>query len=183
MKQHLIFLVGLLWIWSCQEPTPRKPIHQSKDIALRTSVERNKKIIQSQQKLIRQAIRKDSSYQFESAPAGYWYTKINTTTGPTPIAGDEVTFTFEIQTLAGAIIYPQEELGTINYLVDKEELLPALRYAIKNLRENEKGIFLMPSYLGYGYQGDGEKIGINQPLRLRVELMHIHKNKATLESK
>ena len=32
-------------------------------------------------------------------------------------------------------------------------------------------VFLFPSYLCFGYQGDGEKIGINQPLRYTIELL------------
>jgi FKBP-type peptidyl-prolyl cis-trans isomerase len=40
----------------------------------------------------------------------------------------------------------------------------------------EIGVFLFPSYLCYGYQGDGEKIGINQPLRFTIELLKLEKN-------
>lgn len=176
MKQQLSLFVLLLWLSSCQDPIVRKPIHQSNDHAMRASVQRNREILKSQQQLINRAIQSDSLYRYESSPAGYWFARLNPSSSPKPVTGDEVTFSFEIQTLSGEIIYPKEELGTVNYLVDKEELLPALRYAVKNLGQNEKGIFLVPSYLGYGYQGDGEKIGINQPLRFTIELLKLEKN-------
>ena len=75
------------------------------------------------------------------------------------------------------------ELGEVNYLVDKEDLLPALRYAIKELKETEIGVFLMPSFLGFGYQGDGDKIGINQPLRFTIQLNSLKKTSTRVDSK
>jgi len=55
-------------------------------------------------------------------------------------------------------------------------LIPALREGVKYLRPEEIGVFLFPSYLCYGYRGDGEKIGINQPLRFTIELLKLEKN-------
>jgi FKBP-type peptidyl-prolyl cis-trans isomerase len=62
----------------------------------------------------------------------------------------------------------------VEYAVDQEDLLPALREAIRMMRPEEVVVFLFPSYLCYGYQGDGEKIGVNQPLRFTVERLPIN---------
>ena len=35
------------------------------------------------------------------------------------------------------------------------------------------GIFLMPSFLCYGYQGDGEKIIPNEPLIIEINLISL----------
>jgi len=67
------------------------------------------------------------------------------------------------------MIYDQKSLGTVEYAVDQEDLLPALREALRIMKADEVVVFLFPSYLCYGYQGDGEKIGINQPLRFTIE--------------
>ena len=74
------------------------------------------------------------------------------------------------------------ELGKVNYLVDKEDLLPALRQGVKKLRQHEIGVFLMPSFLAYSYQGDEDKIEINQPLRFTIEIKNILKKNTTLKS-
>jgi FKBP-type peptidyl-prolyl cis-trans isomerase len=37
------------------------------------------------------------------------------------------------------------------------------------MRTGEVVVFLFPSYLCYGYQGDEDKIGVNQPLRFTIE--------------
>ena len=89
-----------------------------------------------------------------------------------PKTGDKEKFNYFIQDLDKNILY-EEKLDTITYYVDKEELLPGIRKAIKILNEGEIAVFLFPSYLCYGYQGDGEKIGINQPLRFTINLISI----------
>ena len=94
-----------------------------------------------------------------------------------PKRGDRVRFDYKIEALDGTVLYDEMELGTVSYLVDKEELLPALREAVKVLSVNEVATFLFPSYLCYGYQGDDEKVYIDQPLRFTIKLVsHSIKN-------
>lgn len=35
-------------------------------------------------------------------------------------------------------------------------------------------VFLFPSYLCYSYQGDADKIGVNQPLRFTIERLPLN---------
>lgn len=181
MKKVLSFL--MITLFACEEPVARKPLYQTNSNAIQASVERNKRINKKQQALIQNAIKKDSGSVYVSATAGYWFKKLNTTNGKKPQPGDEVSFIYTIKTLAGEMIYDEIDLGKVNYLVDKEDLLPALRYAIKDLRVNETGVFFMPSFLGYGYQGDGDKIGINQPLQFTIKLMTLKKQNHLQDSK
>ena len=184
MRILTIFFLAFLSLVSCQEPIARKPTYQSNQLNIQASVERNKKINRQQQQLIAQAIEKDSLLDFQSSAYGYWFAlERKVPTKSKPITGDEVTFSYKIQNLSGEIIYDEMELGEVNYLVDKEDLLPALRYAIKELKETEIGVFLMPSFLGFGYQGDGDKIGINQPLRFKIQLNSLKKTSTPLDSK
>lgn len=173
----------VLWLFGCEEPVARKPIYQSNTTHIQASVERNKKINKLQQNLIQKAIKKDSGQTYVSAPAGYWFKRLNTTNGQKPQPGDEVSFVYSIKTLTGETIYNELDLGEVTYLVDKEDLLPALRYAVKDLRVRETGVFFVPSFLGYGYQGDGDKIGINQPLQFTIKLLELKKQNHPLDSK
>ena len=68
------------------------------------------------------------------------------------------------------MLYDRETLGRVSYQVDEEDILPALREGVKLMKVGEVVVFLFPSYLCYSYQGDGEKIGINQPLRFEISL-------------
>lgn len=179
-----ILLIGLFFLFACAEQEARRPIYRSNDKGMGQSIDRNKKINAQQQELFKKTIEKDSTLTYYASPVGYWYAYKNKTQATVkPTQGDMVKFNYTIQTLNGNIIYDEMELGTVDYLVDKEELLPALRYAVKDLSMGDIGVFLMPSYLGYGYQGDGEKIGINQPLKFTIQLTDIKKTSNPKDSK
>lgn len=183
MKNNFL-IVTLLFLISCQEQEARKPLYQSSSNGMGQSIERNKKINAQQQEMFQQLMEKDSLLNFTSSPVGYWYAyQRKSNNEAQPKRGDQVKFIYSIQKLDGTIIYDQMELGTVDYLVDKEELLPALRYAVKDLSEGDIGVFLVPSFLGYGYQGDGEKVGINQPLRFTIQLIDLKQNSTPKDSK
>ena len=184
MKKIYALLTLLLLLTSCNEPEARRPIYRSDNSEIRGSIDRNKKINAAQQLLFKRVMKKDSSLVFVSTPAGYWKAvQQKAAKAAPPKTGDFVSFNYKIQTIEGEILYDEMELGTVEYLVDKEELLPALRYAVKDLSLGEVGTFLMPSFLCYGYQGDKEKIGINQPLRLTLQLKSIKREENLKESK
>ncbi|MGB0367177.1 MAG: gliding motility-associated peptidyl-prolyl isomerase GldI [Flavobacteriaceae bacterium] len=181
--KKIVLLTGIL-LFACAEQEARKPIYKSNREGLEQSIDRNKKINNQQQMLFEKVMEKDSLLKFSPSPVGYWYAyKEKTESSIRPEQGDRVKFSYIIQTLEGAIIYDEMELGTVDYLVDKEELLPALRYAVKDLSLGDIGVFLMPSFLGYSYQGDGEKIGINQPLRFTIQLKELNKEASLKDSK
>ena len=73
-----------------------------------------------------------------------------------------------------------QEVGLSKYKVDKQELFPGLRNSVKLLKENETATFLFPSSLGYGYPGDGDKIGINMPLKSTIAVVKIEKQNDSL---
>ncbi len=182
MNVRLIIFV-LLMFWGCSQPQARRPITHNKGKNIKASVERNKAIIRQQQKQIQAIVEQDTLLNFQSDPAGFWYAiQRQQRDQPRVEAGDEIEFLYRIQTLEGTVIYDEMELGKVNYLVDKEDLLPALRQGVKKLRQHEIGVFLMPSFLAYSYQGDEDKIEINQPLRFTIEIKNILKKNTTLKS-
>ena len=170
-----LFLVIVL---NCHNLEPRRPINKQKQVFLKESARRNKNIIAIEQSLFRQAIKKEEKLSFKSNPLGFWYAyqKNTNSNGNYPKKGDLVTFKYRIEDLSGNLLYDESELGDVSFFVDQEDLIPALREGVKYLRMGEIGVFLFPSYLCYGYQGDGEKIGINQPLRFTIELIKLQKN-------
>lgn len=165
-------------VLSCQKHQPRRPINKQKQVFLKESAKRNKNIIDIEQSLFRQAIRLEKKLSFENTPQGFWYAyqKNTNSNGSYPKKGDRVTFKYRIEDLNGNLLYDEKELGIVSFFVDQEDLIPALREGVKYLRVGEIGVFLFPSYICYGYQGDGEKIGINQPLRFTIELLNLEKN-------
>lgn len=165
----------ITFFYACSNQEARKPVNSNNNYFLKQSAKKNKKLFSHEQKLIQKAIKNDSSFIYKKSKSGFWYTYLNETNNLNPKNGDKVKFNYFIQDLEKNILY-KDKLDTITYFVDKEEILPGLRKAIKILSQGEIAVFLFPSYLCYGYQGDGEKVGINQPLRFTVNLISIKKN-------
>jgi gliding motility-associated peptidyl-prolyl isomerase len=155
-----------------QHQEARKPISQSSGSFMKQSIARNKKMIAGEEDQIEAIIKSDPSKKYIASKKGYWYyyETRNLADSLTPQKGDIAFFDYEIQDLKGNIIYSQEELEPQIYKVDKQEIMMGLRDGIKLMRKTEKVHFLFTSHMGYGYHGDNNKIGTNQPLFCTVTL-------------
>ena len=169
-------LFSFFFCFSCKEITPRKPINQNNKTFYSSSIDRNLKIKTQQESLFKMIIEK-SKEPYYSSNSGFWYKflKKNYKTNQ-PESGDKVTFSYKIEDVNSRLIYDELTLGEVTYIVDKEDILPALREGIKVLSEGEIARFLFPSFLCYSYTGDGEKISINQPLIITINLLEIIEN-------
>lgn len=138
---------------------------------MKNSAKRNKSIFMKQERLLNEAAKEDSTHTFNANPSGFLFAYVNksSTTVKRPEKGEKVSFQYTIETLQKELLYDKKRLGTVDYNIDQEDLLPALREGLRLMKPKEVVVFLFPSYLCYGYQGDGDKIGINQPLRFTIE--------------
>ena len=171
MKNKLILLLLSVFVFSCNNPVPRKPIAQNTSTFLSESILRNKAMNKIEEKAFLQLMENDSTHQYLSSSHGFWYyynTK-DSTAAALPVRGNEVIYTYSIKDINGQVLYDEEELGERNYLVDKQELITGLQEGLKLMKEGEEVTFLFPSYKAYGYSGY-KKIQSNQPLIYTVKL-------------
>lgn len=185
MKKLSYLLISLL-IVSCsqQQQQARKPITQSSGTFIQESIERNKKLNKEEETRIAQFIKNDSLNKYLVSPKGYWYsydTKVEEAT-KCPERGEIAYFDYEIRNLNKELIYSQKELQPKVYYVDKEDVLLGLRDGIKTMKKGEKITFLFPSHKAYGYHGDDNKIGTNEPLLCTVTLNDIKTDNAKKEN-
>lgn len=177
-----IFLLSLFATFfsllSCEKEGPRKPISNSRGEFLKQSIERNRALVGSEEDQIQELIKKDSTHKYYQSQHGFWYKYLNANIHDTitPKIGEIVEIEFEIQDINGQTIYNIEETVPKIYTVDKQEIMVGLRHAVKLMRKGETISFLFPSHLGYGYLGDNEKIGLNEPLICIVTLKDIKTN-------
>ena len=169
----IMYLVVCLTL-SCYQENARYPIDHAKKSFFNNSAERNKLLLAREEIMIKKALEKENSLSFMLSEKGFFYAYMNKSyyNKLLPIKGDRVVFKYKIEDLEKKIIYGYKELGIVEYYVDEENLLPALREGIRLMKSGEKILFLFPSYLCYGYQGDGQKIGNNQPLRFTIERLN-----------
>ncbi len=175
MRYFLYILSLFFLLTSCSNQQARKPVSYTENSFIKESIERNKKLIANEEKLIDDIIKKDTLKEYIASSKGYWYkyeTKIEDAL-PNPKRGDIAYFDYEIKNLTNQIIYSKTELKPQEYYVDKENILMGLRDGIKLMKQGETVTFLFPSHMAYGYRGDTDKIASNQPIICTVTLNEI----------
>ncbi len=182
MKQ-LVFLISLLFIAGCGGPEPRKPKKVKSGSYYKESIERSKQLLAKEERLIQDIIKADTTHSYVNSASGSWYFYNNKseTADYFPQPDDLVTLAYNILSFQNDTIYSMNQIGVQKYKVDKQELFPGLRNSVKLLKEGEVATFLYPSSLGYGYPGDGDKIGVNVPLKSTLVILKIEKESEIVE--
>lgn len=163
---------------SCKTPEARRPELVQSGSFIKESVERNKKLNAREHKIIESIMSQHPERKYLASQNGFWYyyhNKVEKDT-ITPQFGDIVSFDYNIKDLNGNTIYSKKELGTTEYVMDKEEIFTGLREGLKLLKPSESVTFLFPSQKAYGYYGDQERIGTNIPLMVNVTINDIKQN-------
>jgi gliding motility-associated peptidyl-prolyl isomerase len=179
LAKILLFLLLVLFSFtSCkqqQQQQARMPISQSSGVFLKKSAERNKILVKKEELQIDSIIKSNPNIVYKSSKKGYWYyyNVQKDTEAVFPQKGDVVTFEYEMKDLKDNIIYSKQELGVQTYAVDKQNILLGLRDGIKLMKKGETVTFLLPSHAAFGYHGDDDRIGINEPLICIVTLLDI----------
>lgn len=175
----LMLLVTVFTCISCSDPEARRPVSASSGSFFKESVERNKRLLAVEQRIIHQIIKNDPQNNYLSSNSGYsyYYNVKDNTDAQVPETGDLVSFTYDIRNLKGEPIYSKEELGVNTYKIDKQDIIEGLRSGIKLLKAGETATFLFPSQLAYGYHGDNKKIESNVAIMSRVTLISIEKER------
>jgi gliding motility-associated peptidyl-prolyl isomerase len=174
-----LFLLGIVLTGCSQQQQARPPVSRHEGSFMKESVERNKKLVASEESQIDSIIKSNPAIKYIASDKGYWYhyETQNTTDSITPKRGDVAFFNYEVKDLKGNMIYSETELQPQVYYVDKENIMMGLRHGIKLMNKGEKVTFLFPSHMAYGYHGDNKKIGTNQPLICSVTLNDIKPEK------
>lgn len=175
MKRLLILTVASIFFIGCKSPEARRPVSVKTGSFIDASVERNKKLNETERNKILELIKNDENLEYIASENGFWYSYNTKIEGDsiTPEFGDIVNFNYQVSDLNGNTIYSEEELKTRDYAMDKEELFSGLREGLKLMKAGETVTFLFPSQKAFGYYGDTNKIGTNVPLICNVTINSI----------
>ncbi|WP_121967424.1 gliding motility-associated peptidyl-prolyl isomerase GldI [Myroides sp. N17-2] len=177
--QFLSLTLLVATISSCNNNTDaRKPVSKSKESIIHSSAIKNMDMVKSEEEIISKYIETDKETTYINSKNGFWYAyqerKIHDSIRPQE--GNTVMYTYEITTLQDSLLYSKNDIGVLSYIVDKEDILPVLRHAVKLMKNNESIKIITPSSLAYSYLGDRNKIDKNQPLIFTLNLKSIEKN-------
>ena len=142
---------------------------------MKQSVERNKEILAYERKLIKEIIEKDTLHTYHTPNNIYWYYyNVKDTTQSYQLKEDDVVLmSYNIRTFSNDTIYSFKDIGERDFKIDKEDYFQGLRTGIKLLKKGESATFFFPSSLAYGFYGDKNKIGTNQPLISTIKIIDI----------
>ncbi len=177
-----MYILILVFLASCGGPEPRRPKKVKSGSYYKESIERSRALLAQEEKWIQEIISRDSLHTYSHSASGSWYyyDSKNDDDNYVPQPDDLVTLSYNIVSFENDTIYSMQDIGIQNYKVDKQELFPGLRHSVKLLKEGEKATFLFPSSLGYGYHGDGNKIGVNVPLKSSLVLLRVQRQSDSL---
>jgi FKBP-type peptidyl-prolyl cis-trans isomerase FklB len=115
-------------------------------------------------------------WDMKMSSTGLWYQIIDQGEGREPKEGDKIEIQYEMMLLTGEKIYDSEEKGALCFVLEKSGDLIGLHEAVKMLKEKGKARFIIPSYLGYGTVGDGDKIEGNTSFAIIIKSLKIINN-------
>ncbi|CAL2101764.1 Gliding motility lipoprotein precursor GldI [Tenacibaculum sp. 190130A14a] len=172
MKVRIATIVCFILLFSCKEPEARRPKGHGTQNFYKEILEKSKKLNSLEKKRLEKWIVQDTVNDYKLSPLGFWYMyhvkdTVDTTT---PKLEDVVQIAFDITSMSGDTLYNKQER---TYKVDKEDFVPGLQDGIKLMKKGETITFVIPSYVAFGVSGDGNKIGINQPIKSTVTLIDI----------
>ena len=93
--------------------------------------------------------------------------------GPFVKSEDIVTLEYTTCLLTGDTVYTSKVRGSKEFKVDKSDEVMGLNEAVKSLRKGGKAHVVIPSFLGYGLAGDGERIRGKVSLAMTIEVVDI----------
>ena len=93
--------------------------------------------------------------------------------GPLVKSEDIVTLEYITCLLTGDTVYTSQAQGPKVFKVDKSDEVAGLNEAVKSLRKGGKAHVVIPSFLGYGIAGDGERIRGKASLAMTIEITDI----------
>ena len=174
--KFLFYFILFSSITRCENLEPRKPINNNVSGFLKKSAIKNKERVALEQVLIYKARTRDNENLYKESNLGFLYSIDNHKKNKILAKkGDHVEIEYKIEDINKNLLYDSNELKKIKFIVDKEEVLPALREGVKLMSVGDTGVFLFPSHFCYGYLGDFEKITSNQPLRFTIKLVSLKK--------
>lgn len=118
----------------------------------------NREIVRIEEQLIENYVKRHG-LDVEKLESGIRYDIYQENPGGQKIRqGDHVRISYSSKLLTGDKVETWDSLKTRNIVVAESEDIQGLHYALLEMRDQEKGIFILPSNLAYGITGKRGKV-------------------------
>lgn len=175
-KYSFFLLLSIVFI-SCQEPEKSDKDNQKFD---KVKV-RQQFIKANQQVVIKENDEMDyfqKSHQFpfiKTTSSIRYYVYKPSVIGDSIVTGDVLTINYTLSLLDGTICYSSDIDGVKQFKVGMQDVEDGLHKAVLHLKQGDKALILIPSYLAHGLLGDSKKIPPQSPILYDIEILLVKK--------
>ena len=133
-------------------------------------VEGNKNIMRRENEEMQMFIRR-YGWQMQRTPTGLYVQILEPGSGDLYVENDRVAVAYRTFLLSGEMVYCSDSDGVKRFVVNRSEEIDALHEAVQLLRPGAKARLVIPSHLGYGVAGDGDRIQGLQPFMMEISML------------
>ena len=133
-------------------------------------VEGNKNIMRHENEEMDMFIRR-YGWNMQRTPTGLYIQVLEPGSGEPFKEGDRVALEYRTFLLSGEQVYNSDSNGVKVFMVKRSEEIDALHEVAQLLRPGAKARLVIPSYLGYGVAGDGDRIQGLQPIMMEIRVL------------
>lgn len=133
-------------------------------------VEGNKNIMRRENDEMQMFIRR-YGWNMQRTPTGLYVQVLESGSGEPFKEGDRVVMEYRTFLLSGEQVYSSDSSGVKVFVVNRSEEIDALHEVSQMLRPGAKARLVIPSYLGYGVAGDGDRIQGLQPFMMEIRVL------------
>jgi len=171
LKKLLYFVVFILLFYCCKKNKQRNYSKEELKELKQKLTEVNRIITQKEIDRIRTFIRRNK-WDMNQTNIGVWYMIIKKSNNKIPIKkGDKIEIKYKLSLLDGTLCYSSDSLGNKIFIVGNGEVEKGLDEGIKFLNEGDIARFIIPSFLGYGIQGDNNCIPPRSTIIYEIEVV------------
>ena len=133
-------------------------------------MEGNKNIMRRENEEMQMFIKR-YGWEMQRTPTGLYIQILDPGKGDLFRENDRVAMEYRTFLLSGEQVYCSDSTGLKVFLVNRSEEIDALHEAAQMLRPGARARLVIPSYLGYGVAGDGDRIQGLQPFMMEVRIL------------
>lgn len=182
IKQRFSIVLGILTILiaSCKSEGEKEiPI----DWNTEKSTEMNKQFSIEEELEINLFLSRKPEWKMIKTGSGLRYFIYENGTGEPALPDDYVDIEYKITLLDGTECYATSPDEVEEIKVDKAQVESGIQEGIKQLRQGDKAVLIVPSHLAHGIVGDMSKIPPLSTLIVDIELVKLYRNPVNMPEK
>lgn len=137
-------------------------------------IKQNRQLIVEEMELI-DAYAERRGWELDTTSTGLRYKILERTQGTEVRLMKDVSLSYTASLLDGSVCYSSDSSGLLIFTVGQSNQPSGLQEGVLKMKEGEKAVFIVPSYLAYGISGDGICVPGSSSMVYQVKLEKVSK--------